>query len=377
VRVVADEPTYAMPLRRIVAVAAVAAGVAIAQRRGLFSHPTADLVLVILPAAALAADGLLAGSAAARWRLVAVATIVFGAVSALMVVDPIANDFVAFLYILLCARVGALNGIPESVAVLVGAVALPLVLDATAGAHTSISMAIGAAFAWSAAVAIRSRHEVADELHAAQRQLLERAAADERQRTAREVHDLIAHTLAVNMLHLTGARLALEEGRTAQAVEALRQAESGGRDAMRDIRRTVDLLGDSEQPTRALPSAADLADLVGEYQTAGMTVTLELEGELGGVSPDTGLAAYRIAQESLANAAKHSPGSPVQLRVSIGPAALNMTISNTRTGPSPSPHGGRGIPGMSERAALIGGSVSAQPIGDEWEVHAVLPTSRA
>jgi signal transduction histidine kinase len=176
---------------------------------------------------------------------------------------------------------------------------------------------------------------------------------------------------------LTGARLALEEGKTVQAIEALKQAETGGREAMRDVRRTVDLLGDGPHSDKALPGAEDLANLVGEYKTAGMRVTLELEGALGSVPLDTGLAAYRIAQESLANAAKHAPGSPVRLRVFVGPAALDLSISNTRTGPSPSSHGGRGIPGMSERAALIGGTVSAQPIGDEWEVHAVLPSSNA
>lgn len=361
-------------MRRLVAVAAVATAVAVAQRRGLLSHPSPDLLLVLLPALALVIECLLP-PARSGWRLGVASAIVFGSVSALMVIDPIANDFVPFFYILLCALAGAFHPAATSVAVLVAAVTLPLVLDATTGSHAPATIAIGSGFAWAVAVAMRSRQHVLDQLKATQRQLLERAADDERRRIAREIHDLLAHTLSVTMLHLTGARFALEEGQTDQAVESLRQAEAGGREAMREVRNTVGLLGDSEQSVKAIPGAADIVGLVSEYEAAGMKATLHVDGELDRITRDTGLTAYRIVQESLANAAKHAPGSSVCVDLATRSDAVSIAIVNARRGPSLVPTGGRGIPGMSERAALVGGIVIAGPVGDRWEVHAELPTA--
>jgi signal transduction histidine kinase len=291
-----------------------------------------------------------------------------------MLVHPVGDGFASFLFILLCAQAGARYRTRDSLPVLVAALVVLLVHDLSNGSPNLANTAIGACFAWSVAAAFRSRQHVLDELQTAQRKLLERAAVDERQRIARDVHDLLAHTLSVTMLHLTGARLALQDGQSTEALQALEQAESGGRDVMREVRRTVGLLSDARQPDKALPGAPDISKLVHEYQLAGMRLTFDREGDLDRVPGDTGLAVYRIAQESLANAAKHSPGSPVCVRVSVHTAAVHIAVTNQRSGRSLVPAGGRGIPGMSERAALVGGTVTAGAIGSEWEVQAVLPT---
>jgi signal transduction histidine kinase len=365
----------ANPARRVIAVAALVIGLSIAQRRGEFRHPSADLLLIAVPAAVLVADSLFVPRTASPWRLAGVSALVLASVSALTVVDPIESDFAAFFYILLCALAAATYPRLLSVPVLVAAVTLPLVLNATSGTHTPVSLLLGVAFAWAVAAGMRSHQRVVDELQTAQQELQQHQAQDERRRIAREVHDLLAHTLSVTMLNLTGARLALEDGQTDEALEALKQAETGGRDAMREVRATVGLLGDGEQPDKALPGAADVPNLVREYKTAGMDVTFDIEGPLDQVPKDMGLAAYRITQESLANAAKHAPEAPVHVQITVCPTSMDISIANIRNGPSPALAGGRGLPGMSERATILGGSLTAGPVGDRWEVHATLPTT--
>ena len=109
--------------------------------------------------------------------------------------------------------------------------------------------------------------------------LAEHAAADERRRIAREVHDAIAHSLSVTLLHVTGARRALQQDRDVDdAVEALEQAEQLGRQAMADIRRTVGLLDDSPMKIAPEPGIDDIEVLVQDFERAGLAVTLRVDG---------------------------------------------------------------------------------------------------
>jgi signal transduction histidine kinase len=214
------------------------------------------------------------------------------------------------------------------------------------------------------------------ELRAAQADLARQAVANERRRIAAEIHDIAAHALAVMVLHLTGARMRLQrEGADPGLVDSLAQAERLGRQSLDDVRRTVGLLREeSTSTTPPLPGAADIRGLVTEYQAAGLDVQLEMQGlDHESVAPATGLALYRIVQESLANAVKHAPGSSVLVRVDVA-SGVRVQVRNSLTG-SQSSNGssGHGLEGMRERARLLGGWLRAGPSDGAWLVECAIP----
>jgi signal transduction histidine kinase len=161
-----------------------------------------------------------------------------------------------------------------------------------------------------------------------------------------------------------------------EATAAVTEAERAGREAVREMRQAVGLLG-APSTGRALPSAADIPELITSYQNAGLRVSMDIQGDLHAISGDVGLALYRITQESLSNAAKHAPSAPTLVAIEVSPNDVTVTVRNDVYAPSGVPRGGRGLPGMAERAAQLGGSLSAGPAGDAWEVRAVLPCSPA
>ena len=206
-----------------------------------------------------------------------------------------------------------------------------------------------------------------------------RATMAERNRIAREIHDLVAHSLSVTMLHITGARRILadsagSEGDVDEAIAALRDAERVGRQAMNDIRQTVSELATEGDPNRPLPSADDLPELVESVRDAGLVASYSIDGDTSRLAPSAGLGLYRVVQESLANVTKHAPGSPAHVSLSITGDAARLTVRSTRTRPDPSTDaGGTGINGIRARAAQLGGTVSAGPSGDQWVVDLSVP----
>ena len=224
---------------------------------------------------------------------------------------------------------------------------------------------------------IREQGRLAAELEAAHDDLAERAAADERQRIAREVHDVIAHSLTVTMLHLTAARLALDSGDAAEAADALREAEALGLQSLGDVRRVVGVLGADGATAEPQPDASHIPILVDDYRAAGLDVQLVVEGELDALSPATGLALYRIVQEGLANIGRHANGGTARVRIVVGPAEVDVSVANpVGAVTSPRREGGLGLTGMKARAEALGGRCSAGPSATgEWEVRASLPRS--
>lgn len=232
-------------------------------------------------------------------------------------------------------------------------------------------------FAWGLGFALQHLGRKVIELQDAQAELARTAAAEERQRIAHELHDVIAHTLAVTMLHLTGARLALQTGDRDEAVDALLEAERLGRASLSDVRRTVGLLaeGDGGSALPPQPGAPELPALVAEFKDAGLDVSLAVNGDLSAVSPATGLGLYRIAQESLANVVKHAPGSATAVCCDVDVDDVRLTVSN---GPIPpgngsAPGSGMGLIGMHQRAEALAGRVTAGRRGDHWLVEAIVP----
>lgn len=202
-----------------------------------------------------------------------------------------------------------------------------------------------------------------------------RAADEERRRIAREVHDVIAHSLSVTLLHLTAARHSLQTDRDVEeAIDALSDAERLGRQAMADIRHTVGLLDQLPSSLTPEPGMDDIATLVEDFVRAGLNVDYSVSGDITTVSATTGLALFRISQESLANIAKHAPDAAATLRIEVTDTRVSAVVTNTLAGPAPTRRGrGMGISGMRQRATLIGGSLTAGPADGQWEVHAGFP----
>jgi signal transduction histidine kinase len=222
-----------------------------------------------------------------------------------------------------------------------------------------------------AALLIRHEIDLVSQLRAAQARLSERARAEERNRIARELHDVIAHTLTVSLMHVTSARLAVEHD-LADAARALAEAERLGRESLAEVRLAVGMLhqdGDTGE-TAPLPSAGDLPALVARFRSAGADVTLTVDGDTGRLPATTGLAIYRILQEALTNAVKHAPGSPTAVRLAVEANAVRLAVDSAA---EPGTGTGMGVPSMRERAKSLGGSCQAGPGGRGWLVQATLP----
>ena len=267
------------------------------------------------------------------------------------------------------ARVAGLLATASATALLLIASALHR-LDAVALYLGIVGMA------WLVGYLMRTQQQLLLKQQEAQAQLAEHAAADERRRIAREVHDVIAHSLSVTLLHVTGARRGLQEDRDVDdAVEALEQAEHLGRQAMTDIRRTVGLLDGAPMKIAPEPTVADISTLVDDFVRAGLQVDLDIDGPFDRVSAAIGLALYRITQESLANIAKHSPDSQSTVTLAISRTSATLTIANRPPAAVAATTAceGRGVRGMRQRVQLLGGTIDIGPSDGGWSVHADVP----
>jgi len=216
----------------------------------------------------------------------------------------------------------------------------------------------------------RRQQILLEQLREAQAGLAQRAAAEERNRIAHELHDVIGHALTVSLLHITSARLALAED-PAEAESALAEAERLSQQSLADVRAVVGLMKD---PTgdAPLPGVEQIDELVDSFRRAGTYVTCEVSGDLSRLTATEGLTVYRILQEALTNVARHAPGSPatVHLQVQDGQTRVQVDSSGRPGRPS---HDGAGLAGMRERAEALGGRLTAGPSGNGWRVEAVLP----
>jgi signal transduction histidine kinase len=300
----------------------------------------------------------------------------------LLIARPVDMDVAPMLLVLLAGEIGSRDAKLRLVAHATGvaAVSLMFAYEAAELFQGAFIWSIGIGFGWACGIIGGALVRKNAELEAAQSELAEKAASDERQRIAREVHDVIAHSLSVTMLHLSAARMATERGRATDALEALQEAERHGRSSLADIRRTVGLLGTEETSTAPpAPSATDLPSLVGDLRTAGLEVALEVAGDLASLPPAAGLDLYRIVQESLTNVAKHAPGAKTAVKIDLTGDEIQMSIRNSAGNGSPvaSPLGnGLGLRGMAERAASLGGTLRTEN-RDGWTVSLVAPRPSA
>ncbi|MCA2212037.1 sensor histidine kinase [Jidongwangia harbinensis] len=204
------------------------------------------------------------------------------------------------------------------------------------------------------------------------------AVAEERARIARELHDIVAHSLSVIILQANGAAYALEHDRD-RAREALRTIGATGSDALAEIRQLVELLrgeDDGAGTSDRTPVALDqVAAVVQRARDAGVTAGLTVRGAPPDVPAGVALAVCRIVQESLTNTLKHAGPEPVAtVTVDYRPDHIDIEVTDSGTGRPPTDSGGHGLVGMRERVALYGGTFEAgrHPDGG-WRVRAGIP----
>lgn len=209
------------------------------------------------------------------------------------------------------------------------------------------------------------------------------AALAERARIAREIHDVLAHSLAAVSVNLQAAEGLLSEipdggPGLAKAIECVERAGAFTREGMAETRRAIMALRGGPAPPPA-PLAEQLQALAAEYAADGdMIVDFSLLGSPRPVGAEAGLAAYRTAQEALTNARKHAPGQPVTVSLGFEPAeivvrAANPLPSGEAAGPLAAAGAGYGLTGLRERAALGGGTLMAGPADGQWQVCLTLP----
>jgi signal transduction histidine kinase len=215
--------------------------------------------------------------------------------------------------------------------------------------------------------------EQSEQLRAEQRQV---AVLDERNRIAREIHDVLAHSLGALTIQIQTARALLSAQHDVdRSLKVLETAQRMATDGLTETRRAVHAL---RTDTRPLPEELTLlAD--GQRGQHHTDVQFNVSGTCRPLTPDAELALLRTAQESFVNAAKHSGQQPVEARLDYSENQTTLTITNPLAAPDDSAQtlgtidGGYGLVGMRERLLLLGGSLTAGPEADHWTVTAVVP----
>jgi len=212
----------------------------------------------------------------------------------------------------------------------------------------------------------------------------ERALLEERQRIARELHDVVAHHMSVIAIQAEAAPYKTAEP-PPELVESFGEIRASALAGLAELRRVLGVLRTGGQDTTPQPGLADLDALLDSARSGGVSVTVTCSGNPVALSEGVDLSAYRIVQEALSNAMRHAPGSHVQVDMAYRGDGLALEVRNdvgSRTAPvlvGSGDHavgGGHGLIGMRERAAMLGGSLDAGPTEDGgFQVSAVLPVS--
>jgi signal transduction histidine kinase len=268
--------------------------------------------------------------------------------------------------------------------VVIGAGAATVVGGAIIDWPTTMAAIVIALVPVSAGVIVRSRRSGWEQLAVAERRHEgERALFEERQRIARELHDVVAHHMSVIAIQAEAAPYKSADP-PAELVESFAEIRASALTGLTELRRVLGVLRSDPADTVPQPGLDDLPGLLDSARAGGVTVTAEVTGTPRPLPEGADLSAYRIVQEALSNAMRHAPGSAVTVRRHYGDVVLVLEIRNDRCPPGaaatwqrglPSRRGGgHGIIGMRERAAMLGGHLSAGPTGKgEFLVTAALP----
>jgi signal transduction histidine kinase len=224
---------------------------------------------------------------------------------------------------------------------------------------------LGAAYLAGREIATRQKelnqqHERAGKLEREREESVKAAAEAERRHIARELHDVVAHSVSVMVVQAGAARKVLDDKPEA-ARESLLAVEASGHEAMAELRRLLGVLGmnGSEAPLAPQPAIGSLDPLIARVREAGLPVALRVEGERSSIPPGVDVAAYRIVQEALTNALKYAGGAPTEVVVRYLPDAVELEVLDEGVVATPADGVGRGLIGMRERVALFGGTIEA------------------
>ena len=329
----------------VVAGASVVAALLLAWRR---RHPVAVLALatavLVLPAALWGASEL--GSAAA----------------------------VVAVGVYACGRYGRRPAAYAGPVIGAVAVTLQLALDPQESADVSWVWALNTVWIFVLGVWVRQQRTLVERAAAVSEARAAAAAAEERLRTAREVHDILAHNLAVMLVQADAADELLDSD-PARARRALQQVHQTGRGAMEDVRRFLRGMRGPEESGSDGTGSADLVgvaaipDLVHSVGNAGLPVSLAVSGDLTRVGDESGAVAYRVVQESLTNVLRHAGTVPTRVDITLSGAGLRVRVDNgaardRKPAGDRAESAGHGLRGMRERVAALGGTLHAAPTPD-------------
>ncbi|MPZ70884.1 MAG: sensor histidine kinase, partial [Actinobacteria bacterium] len=223
---------------------------------------------------------------------------------------------------------------------------------------------------------MRSRRAEAIEMARTRREESRRQQSEERLRIARDLHDVLAHNISLINVQ-AGVALHLLDERPEQARTALSAIKDASNEALGELRSVLDILrlGEEGAPRRPTSGLAHVDELIGRTEAAGIEVTKNVTGALRQLPLDVDVAAFRIVQESLTNVARHAGDATVTIVITYGDDELIVQIDDDGKGAAtPTSGGGNGVPGMKERAASLGGELTAGPRpGGGFRVRAVLP----
>jgi signal transduction histidine kinase len=217
------------------------------------------------------------------------------------------------------------------------------------------------------------------ELAHARGELARQAAAEEKQRIARDVHDLVGHGLTAMLLHVRGARHVLRRDLD-EADRALADAEAVGQRSMDELRRTLHVLraGNPEPATDPpLPDAADIVVAVDMARAVGVDARLRVVGDVTRIESVVGLSLHRVVEEALTNARRHAPRAVTEVVLTVEQDGVLLTVDSVGPTTDGRPADGDrpryGIVGMHERMAAIGGELEAGPTANGWSVRGRAP----
>jgi signal transduction histidine kinase len=225
---------------------------------------------------------------------------------------------------------------------------------------------LGAAYLAGNEIASRQRRadqqsERAQQLQEERAEAVAAAAETERRHIARELHDVVAHSVSVMVVQAGAARKVMDDKPEA-ARESLLAVEASGHEAMAELRRLLGVLsenGSEAPPLAPQPGMAGLDALIARVREAGLPVELRVEGPPESLPPGVDIAAYRIVQEALTNALKYAGGARTEVVVRYTPDGLEIEIIDEGAMATPADGIGRGLVGMQERVTLFGGTVEA------------------